>query len=95
VGKIFIHFSQEKYLQKHRTSSFVHFGADECGTVNTKFVLVFHQQDQQTGFMVDIHSLAHDSYLTNGWDDDIIVANSRSRTAPANKFLIIPVLDGQ
>jgi hypothetical protein len=81
-------------LQKHPTSSFVHFGADECGTVNAKFVLIFHQQDQQPGFMVDIHSLANDSYLTDGGvDDDSIVATSR--TAPANKFLIIPVLDGQ
>jgi hypothetical protein len=78
-------------------SSFVHFSAKEkeCDTVDTKFVLVFHPQDQQLGFMVDIHSLAHNSYLTKRGNDNYSYFEATSRTAPANKFLIIPVLDGQ
>jgi hypothetical protein len=43
--------------------------------------------------MVDIHSLARDSYLIKQQKGNIIEANSR--TAPVNTFLIIPVLDGQ
>jgi murein tripeptide amidase MpaA len=83
-------------LQKHPTSSlstFVYFAADECGTADTKFVLFFHQQDEQQGFMVDIHSLANDSYLAKQQNGNFIEVTSC--TAPANKFLIIPVLDGQ
>jgi hypothetical protein len=54
-------------------------------------------QDEQHGFMGDIHSLAHDSYLNKGQsghgNNKLIEANSR--TTPDTKFLIIPVLDGQ
>jgi hypothetical protein len=45
--------------------------------------------------MVDIHSLAHDSYLakeqSGHGNNKLIEANSR--TTPNIKFLIIPVLD--
>jgi hypothetical protein len=75
--------------------SFVYFAADECDTADTKFVLYFHKQDQhQPGIMVDIHSLAHDAYLAKEKNNNRAI-DATERKAPTNKFLIIPVLDGQ
>jgi hypothetical protein len=53
-----------------------------------KFMLIFRQQSQQPGFVVDIRSLANDCFLSVDHQQNRIVANSR--TPPANKFLIIP-----
>jgi hypothetical protein len=52
-----------------------------------KFVLFFHQQNQKAGISVDISTLAGYFLLLD--NDNNLVANSR--TAPADKFLIIPV----
>jgi hypothetical protein len=54
-----------------------------------KFVLFFHQQNQQLqpGFSVDISTLA--GYFLSVNDNNFIVANSH--IPPADKFLIIPV----
>jgi hypothetical protein len=83
-------------LQKHQSR--IHpvafaFTADDCSGLNTKFQLFFHQQNEQsgTGMIVDIRSLAYDTFL-DGKGSHYIQPNSR--TAPGNKFLIIPVFDG-
>jgi hypothetical protein len=71
----------------------VQFSAKDYGTINTKFELLFHQQSQQPGMLVDIRSLVSDYFLTENSQQNRIEANSR--TAPAHKFLIIPVGEGQ
>jgi hypothetical protein len=54
-----------------------------------KFVLYFHQQNNQhAGISVDIRSLKNDCFLSLDNQQNHFVANSR--TAPDNKFLIIP-----
>jgi hypothetical protein len=52
-----------------------------------KFVLFFHQQNQQAGISVDISTLGG-SFLCMD-NNNYVVANSR--TPPTNKFLIVPV----
>jgi hypothetical protein len=52
-----------------------------------KFVLFFHEQNQQTGLLVDICTLGGYFLLLD--NNNKLVANSR--TPPADKFLIIPV----
>jgi hypothetical protein len=94
------HFSQGKYLQKQPTSSFVQFGADKCGTPYTRFVLFFHQQNQeQPGIMVDIQAMANANsfyrYLAKSKQADSHILEANSNRIPDDKFLIIPVLDGQ
>jgi hypothetical protein len=59
---------------------------DVYGGNAAKFVL-FHHQNQQSGFLVDISSMAG-SFLCMDSDDYVAAI---SRTPPANKFLIIPV----
>jgi hypothetical protein len=71
-------------LQIDTKSSRVYFGGYGCNA--EKFVL-FHQQNQQSGFLVDIGTLAG-SFLCL---DNAGYVASNSRTAPANKFLILPV----
>jgi hypothetical protein len=44
--------------------------------------------------MVDIFSLAHDCYLDKEKNRNYSI-DATERKAPKNKFLIIPVLDGQ
>ena len=80
------HYTQKQYLQKSSTPSTpVIFSANDCDTINTKFELIFHQQNQQPGMLVRIRSLATDNYLSM----------MRRGAATADKFLIIPVVDGQ
>jgi hypothetical protein len=59
----------------------------------SKFVLHYdhQQQNKQPGILVDIYSLANGYFLSvlPVGNHNRIVANSR--TAPANKFLLVPV----
>jgi murein tripeptide amidase MpaA len=72
-------------LQTNANSSRVTFFANDEESAG-EFVLFFHQQNQQSGLLVDICSLAglflHMDY------GNFIAANSSK--APAEKFLIIP-----
>jgi hypothetical protein len=65
----------------------VFFCGDRNDNIAVKFVLFYHQQNQHSGFVVDIRSLANDCFLSVD-NQNRVVANSP--TAPANKFLIIP-----
>jgi hypothetical protein len=56
-----------------------------------QFVLFFHQNSLQSGLLVDISS-STGSFLSMD-NDNYVVANSSD--PPANKFLIIQMLDGQ
>jgi predicted adenine nucleotide alpha hydrolase (AANH) superfamily ATPase len=82
---------QEKYLQACCSSTAIFFFANDCSEFGTKFVLNFLPQNQHPGFMVDIRSLANDKFLSefNGF----VMADSSDK--PPNKFLILPVVDGQ
>jgi hypothetical protein len=86
-------FLQEKYLQMNNfpySSTAVYFSANDCRSINVKFVLTFLPQNQHPGFMVDIRSLANDNFLSGF---NFVMADSG--TPPPNKFLILPVVDGQ
>jgi hypothetical protein len=52
-----------------------------------KFVLFFHEQNQQAGISVDISTLSGYFLLLD--NNNKLVANSR--TPPADKFLLVPV----
>jgi hypothetical protein len=82
--------SQEKYLGTHTgISSRVHFSADDKRSAG-EFVLFFHQQNQQSGLLVEISSLDGSFlHMENKNNYRYIVADSN--IVPANKFLIIHV----
>jgi hypothetical protein len=72
-------------LQINTRSSSVEFTGNKKNA--GKFVLFFHQQNQQPGISVDISTLA--GYFLCFDKDNNLVANSQ--TPPVDKFLIIPV----
>jgi hypothetical protein len=71
-------------LQTHTKSAKIVFA---CKGGNAEKFVLFHQQNQHAGISVDISTLAG-SFLCMD-TNNFVVANSR--TAPAEKFLIIPV----
>jgi hypothetical protein len=75
------------------SSTAVYFSATDCRSINVKFVLTFLPQNQHPGFMVDIRSLANDNFLSGFNGSGFVMADSG--TPPPNKFLILPVVDGQ
>jgi hypothetical protein len=77
--------SQEKYLKINTRSSRVTFSATDKRSAG-EFVLFFHQQSKQSGFLMDISSLEGSFLCMEG---NFILANSSK--APIEKFLIIPV----
>jgi hypothetical protein len=71
-----------------KTTNSSRFGTDNNNKgTGAKFVLFFHQQNQKAGLLVDICTLA--GYFLCVDNDNFVVATSR--TAPADKFLIIPM----
>jgi hypothetical protein len=74
------------------SSTAVNFFANDCRNVNVKFVLTLQKQLTVPGFMVDIRALANDNFLSES-EYGFVMANSG--TLPPNKFLILPVVDGQ
>ena len=82
--KNILYLSQQRYLQRLVPTQKFRFSAND-GSAG-KFVLFYHQQNQQPGLLVDISTL--DGYFLSLDDNNNVVANSR--TPPANKFLIIP-----
>jgi hypothetical protein len=72
-------------LQTDTYSSRVGFTANYFNA--EKFVLFFHQ-DKQAGISIDISTLAG-YFLCMDYDNNYVMANSR--TAPADKFLVLPV----
>jgi hypothetical protein len=69
------------------TASFIY------STSQSKFVLFYdhQQQNKHPGILVDIYSLANGNFLSvsNQYNPNRVVANSR--TAPAKKFLLVPL----
>jgi hypothetical protein len=87
-------FLQEKYLQMNNSpysSTAVYFSANDCRSVNVKFVLTLQKQLTVPGFMVDIRSLSNDKFLTES-EFGLVMADSDN--PPPHKFLILPVVDG-
>jgi hypothetical protein len=66
----------------------VHFSATNKDSAD-QFVILFHQQNQHPGLLVDICTL--DGLFLHMGNENCIVANSSK--APTYKFLIIPVDD--
>jgi hypothetical protein len=83
---------QQKYLQgeiEAVTPSWTQVvaSANDC-CIKAKFVLFFHQQNQQqAGFLVDIRSLANNCFLYH--NSNCVLAHSSYSVQ--NKFLILPV----
>jgi hypothetical protein len=70
------------------SASPVTFSASDCSSSRTKFVLSFHQQNQEPGILVDIRSLANGFFFAAAEYSRIA---AHSHEPPSDKFLIIPV----